>query len=231
MQVQRLLIHFQLLTIGGECILNYKSNLFKKIQSDEVRIIHDEQDSANQVAKELFALMPTTLTRRPIIFVCIGTDRSTGDSLGPLIGTLLKEKSPYPFHVYGSLEDPIHALNLAEKLNEIKTKHTNPFIIGIDACLGRLKSVGVIQIGNGPVKPGSGVNKELPAVGDIHITGIVNVSGFMEYFVLQNTRLHLVMQIAKTIADGIYNASKLYELKHSFSKLQWTLDQDQEQTN
>jgi len=27
---------------------------------------------------------------RPIIMICIGTDRSTGDSLGPLVGTLLK---------------------------------------------------------------------------------------------------------------------------------------------
>ena len=82
----------------------------------------------------------------------------------------------------------------------------------------------------GPVKPGAGVNKELPAVGDIHITGIVNVSGFMEYFVLQNTRLHLVMKMAKTIANGIHDASIAYKPGHSFSKLQWTLDQSQERT-
>ena len=93
-----------------------------------------------------------------------------------------------------------------------------------------MKSVGIIQIGMGPVKPGSGVNKELPAVGDIHITGIVNVSGFMEYFVLQNTRLHLIMKMAKTIANGIHDASIAYKPRHSFSELQWTLDQDQEKT-
>src|SRR4029077_8257198 len=131
---------------------------------------------------------------------------------------------------YGSLENPIHALNLADKLSEIKSIYKNPFIIGIDACLGRLKSVGVIQMGMGPVKPGSGVNKDLPDVGDMHITGIVNVSGFMEYFVLQNTRLHLIMEMAKTIAKGIYEASIAYQPKHSFSKLQWTLVHDQEKT-
>ena len=64
--------------------------------------------------------MPSTLNNRPIVFVCIGTDRSTGDSLGPLIGTLLVEKNIHPFHIYGSLENPIHALNLADKLSEIK---------------------------------------------------------------------------------------------------------------
>lgn len=83
--------------------------------------------------------------------------------------------------MYGTLDDPIHAVNLEEKLIEIYAKHNDPYLIGIDACLGRLKSVGVIQVGNGPVRPGAGVNKELPAVGNIHITGIVNVSGFMEF--------------------------------------------------
>lgn len=33
--------------------------------------------------------------------------------------------------------------------------------------------------------------------------GIVNVGGFMEYFVLQNTRLSLVMRMAHVIADGL----------------------------
>ena len=140
------------------------------------------------------------------------------------------EKNIQSFHIYGSLENPIHALNLTDKLSEIKSIHKNPFIIGIDACLGRLKSVGIIQIGMGPVKPGSGVNKDLPNVGDMHITGIVNVSGFMEYFVLQNTRLHLIMEMAKAIANGILNASLAYKPKYPFSKLQWTLDHDQEKT-
>ena len=210
--------------------MNFKSNIFDKKKKETIRIPHYEQDAIDRIANELFAFMPSALNNRPVVFVCIGTDRSTGDSLGPLIGTLLVEKNIHPFHIYGSLANPIHALNLADKLSEIKSIHKNPFIIGIDACLGRLKSVGIIQIGMGPVKPGSGVNKELPAVGDIHITGIVNVSGFMEYFVLQNTRLHLIMEMAKTIANGIHDASIAYKPGHSFSELQWTLDQSQERT-
>jgi putative sporulation protein YyaC len=193
-------------------MLNFKTGIFDKTKHEDIRINHDEQDAINRVGKGLFQLIPST-NSRPIVFVCIGTDRSTGDSLGPLIGTLLEEKTIHPFHVYGTLDHPIHALNLEEKLIEIKVKHHNPFIIGIDACLGRLKSVGVIQIGSGSIKPGAGVHKELPAVGDIHITGIVNVSGFMEYFVLQNTRLNLVMKMAKTIANGIHEASVIRKPK------------------
>ncbi|EKN69929.1 sporulation protein YyaC [Neobacillus bataviensis LMG 21833] len=190
------------------------------------RINHDDFQAAENLAEELLLNIPS-VTSRPIVFICIGTDRSTGDSLGPLVGTLLEEKNLQSFYVYGTLDEPIHAVNLAEKLKEIQMKHVNPYIIGIDACLGRIKNVGVIQVGSGPVKPGAGVNKDLPEVGDIHITGIVNVSGFMEFFVLQNTRLNLVMKMAKTIAAGIYHASLTYP-KQDWNKLNWL---EEEKTN
>jgi len=140
----------------------------------------------------------------PIIVLGIGTDRSTGDSLGPMVGTLLTNMPNLPFAVYGTLEDPVHASNLTEKLNLIKTLHPNPIIIAIDACLGYTENVGTITLSMGALKPGAGVNKNLPAVGDINLTGIVNVGGYMEYFVLQNTRLSIVMQMAQLIAKIIY---------------------------
>lgn len=209
--------------------MNFKQSLFENKNGSD-RILYNEPRAANKLAAEITMFLPPSVSARPIVFVCIGTDRSTGDSLGPLIGTFLKEKNPSPFFVYGTLEDPIHAVNLEEKLNEIKKKHINAFIIGIDACLGRLKSVGFIQIGKGPVKPGAGVNKELPEVGHMHITGIVNVSGFMEFFVLQNTRLHLVLNMAKTIANGIYKVSLSYKPKHLLSSIKWDLETEQGQT-
>jgi putative sporulation protein YyaC len=199
--------------------MNLKTSFFDR--RAKTRISHDDVDACENLAEELLFSIPR-VTSRPIVFVCIGTDRSTGDSLGPLVGTLLEEKSLRTFYVYGTLDEPIHAVNLIDKLKEIHVKHNDPYIIGIDACLGRTKNVGIIQVGNGPVKPGAGVNKELPAVGDIHITGIVNVSGFMEFFVLQNTRLNLVMRMAKTIANGIYQASLLYPKQHwTELKLDW----------
>ncbi|MCM3693986.1 spore protease YyaC [Neobacillus niacini] len=190
------------------------------------RIPYDDFQAVENLSMELLKFLPRN-TERPIVFFCIGTDRSTGDSLGPLVGSLLEDKDISSFHVYGTLDEPIHAVNLNERLQEITIKHHDPYIIGIDACLGRMKNVGVIQVGDGPVKPGAGVNKELPAVGNIHITGIVNVSGFMEFFVLQNTRLNLVMKMAKTIANGIYQASIL----HTKGRLQELAQQEHKKTN
>ncbi|GAA1382180.1 spore protease YyaC [Peribacillus frigoritolerans] len=208
--------------------MNLNSSLFNNNKNRLSRILHEDTDASKQISQELINLLPTGKLQ-PIVIVCIGTDRSTGDSLGPLVGTLLSEKaenSSSSFHVYGTLDDPIHAMNLQEKLNEIKKLHANAFIVGIDACLGKMKSVGIVQIGQGPVKPGAGVNKDLPSVGNAHITGIVNVSGFMEFMVLQNTRLNLVLKMAKTIAEGIYEAQNLYPIKPSITPFTWSFKQE-----
>lgn len=140
---------------------------------------------------------------RPKILLCIGTDRSTGDSLGPLVGSKVAALNQDFFVVYGTLDQPVHASNLKEKLTEICRQYRNPFIVAVDACLGNIENVGCLNIGNGSLQPGAGVNKNLPPVGEIHITGIVNVGGFMEYMVLQNTRLNLVMRMADTIVEGL----------------------------
>lgn len=145
---------------------------------------------------------------RPIILVSIGTDRSTGDSLGPLVGTKLSVLTR-DIHIYGSLEDPVHASNLSTKLQEIKEKYKNPLIVAVDACLGQSDSVGSITLALGALKPGAGVNKNLPEVGELHFTGIVNVGGYMEYFVLQNTRLSLVWKMADLIAESIHKGYQL----------------------
>lgn len=137
------------------------------------------------------------------VLLCVGTDRSTGDCLGPLVGTKIQAANQSYLHVYGTLEQPVHAGNLQEKIDEINFRFNNPYIIAIDACLGNLENIGNINVGLGTIQPGAGVKKDLPAVGDIHITGIVNVGGFLEFMVLQNTRLNTVFKLAEVISGAI----------------------------
>ena len=77
------------------------------------------------------------------------------------------------------------------------------FIIAIDASLGMANHIGFITLGEGSLYPGIGVNKELPCVGDIFITGIVNISGMLNNLLLQTTRLDIVMKLADFICYGI----------------------------
>lgn len=44
--------------------------------------------------------------------------------------------------------------------------------------LGKVDSIGKFYVFDGGLKPGAGVGKELDAVGDYSITGVVNVGGF-----------------------------------------------------
>lgn len=152
----------------------------------------------------------------PFVVLCVGTDRSIGDSLGPFVGTKLKNLGVKNIHIYGTLDEPVHAENLEEIIEEIKSKFDNPFILAVDACLGKPESVGYLDIKEGSFNPGSGVNKSLPSVGNMYIIGIVNVGGFMEYMILQNTRLNLVVKMADIIANGIKNAVLKEKLVSNF---------------
>jgi len=143
------------------------------------------------------------------IIVCIGTDRCIGDCLGPLVGTLLKEKG-FPFPVYGTIAEPIHALNIEKKLAEVKLLHPKANIIGIDACLGDAGSVGEIQARDYPIHPGKGVGKVLPDVGTTSIIGIVDSSDNNEIFTNRNIRLDLIFSMSKTIADSLIHAYYLF---------------------
>jgi putative sporulation protein YyaC len=167
--------------------------------------VHMDADGAVHAIEQMVSLRmdSTGATKRPLVILCIGSDRSIGDALGPLVGTYIEESHPTDFTLYGSLRDPVHATNLVNVLDNLNTHHRNPFILAVDACLGRPESIGMITVGDGSLKPGAGVNKSLPVVGDMYITGVVNVAGFMEYFVLQNTRLSLVVTMAKIMAQGI----------------------------
>lgn len=137
---------------------------------------------------------------REVLFACIGTDRSTGDSLGPLIGRKLSKKG---YTVIGTIHNPLHALNLEEGLKTILSDYPNHFIVAIDACLGHSERIGKISVKKGPIQPGLGVGKELPPIGDVSIRGVVNVAGFMEHAVLQSTRLSVVLDIADEITEII----------------------------
>lgn len=167
--------------------------------------VHMDADGADVLlGKAIYQFGLTALAGTDgLVLLCIGTDRSIGDALGPLIGSQVSEAAGEAYTVMGTLDDPVHAGNLSEAVARIQRQFERPFVLAVDACLGRVESVGMLTAGRGSLKPGAGVNKSLPAVGDVYVTGVVNVGGFMEYFVLQNTRLSLVVRMSRVAARAI----------------------------
>ncbi len=144
--------------------------------------------------------------KQGVLFLCIGSDRSTGDSLGPLVGYKLQQASQQiqpAMPLFGTLRQPVHAINLEETMHHIRTKYEDHVVVAIDASIGRYEHVGYITVGMGSLKPGLGVRKNLGAVGDVFITGIVGSGGAWEPLLLQNTRLSVVMELADCIYEGI----------------------------
>lgn len=178
------------------------------------RVAYNHPAAVYLCSKKIYEILQTLPSHDQLTCVCIGTDRSTGDSLGPLVGSLLSKKTLPGVTIRGTLEKPVHAMNLLETIEQINKQQPVPTVLAIDACLGKSKSVGLIQMGLGPIKPGAGVNKNLPSIGQVHITGVVNVSGLMEYFVLQNTRLSIVMKMAEVISTSLHLAlEQIYDKK------------------
>lgn len=134
------------------------------------------------------------------IIICIGSDKCIGDSLGPLVGTLLKSCN-FPLPTYGSLDAPIHALNIERELTNITSLHPNSSIIGIDACLGNKNSIGEVHLRDHPIHPGKGVGKSLPDIGNISLIGIVDSIDNSKCFTSRPIRLSFILDMAIFIVN------------------------------
>ncbi|HHY05460.1 MAG TPA: spore protease YyaC [Clostridia bacterium] len=176
-------------------------------QKIPTRVHMNEPLAIYHLSTHLQNFLKTTPKKKQPLILCIGTDRATGDSLGPLTGwqlqTLLRGTKA---EVLGTIDSPVHAGNLQEIHTALSPQLSLHPLIAIDACLGRFSNVGTIVFQNKPLKPGTALKKSLPAVGDVGITGVVNIGGLMERQVIQNTRLSIVLKMSRIIAYSIFLA-------------------------
>lgn len=164
---------------------------------EETALYHFSEQLLNFIRK-------TKKDSQTLVLVCIGTDRATGDCLGPLVGYYLEQMLPAKTYIlYGNLSHPVHAANLTQTLDEIYLQFDSPYIIVIDACLGYADHVGYVTLSNSALQPGKGVNKQLPSLGHISITGIVDQYSNRNYTTIHHTPLRQVMNLATFIANGI----------------------------
>lgn len=112
------------------------------------------------------------MEKRNVVFVCIGTPRIAGDSLGPIVGDMLREKGVKAY-VYGTHRRPITALNLHGYRKMLKTYHSRDLIIAIDATMGNLEDVGKLKVAEGGLRPAGAFRKNSGKLGDIGIMAIV----------------------------------------------------------
>lgn len=179
------------LTSYKESIMEYSFNLYNSLASDGAFIA-------------LKKILPSP--NRPPVIICVGSDLSVGDSLGPVTGTKLAEKlRGLNVYVYGTLSKPITAHEVKYMGQFVKNTHPESPVIAVDAAVGVAGDIGLIKVANRPLTPGSGANKRLNKIGDVSVMGIVAEKSLFNYSLFSATRLNVVYKMADIIAEGIAN--------------------------
>lgn len=133
-----------------------------------------------------------------LAFVCIGTDRSTGDSFGPWVGTLIHERG-MP-NVIGTIRQPCDADHYDRMTRDIPESMK---VVAIDACLGQRERQGNYLIDEGPLYPARATGRGLASIGHYSIAGVVGPLSIKPYWSLQRASLYEVMGMARSVADAI----------------------------
>lgn len=144
-----------------------------------------------------------TLSAPPVI-VGIGSDLAIGDSLGPIVGTMLTHKlARGSAFLYGTLRAPVTAKEIKYLDRFLTQTHPHSKIIAIDAAVGDESEIGLIKLSNTALKPGAGANKCLNKVGDCSILGIVAEKTNFSISKLNLTRLNTIYMMAEAISDAL----------------------------
>ncbi|MCI8988596.1 MAG: spore protease YyaC [Clostridia bacterium] len=168
--------------------MDYSFNLYNKLAPDGICL----------------ALKKSTPEGASPVILCIGSDLSVGDSLGPVTGTKLKQQlAGLNCYVYGTLAKPITAHEVKYMNDFLRLTHPASPIIAIDAAVGNAGDIGLIRVAGRGLRPGSGANKRLAKVGDVSVMGIIAEQSVFNYSLFSATRLNVVYKMSEIIADGV----------------------------
>ncbi len=141
------------------------------------------------------------------VLLCIGTGGVVSDSLGPRVGSLVKNNLKKPLIIYGDDDNNINAQNLPLAVDFIHIMHPDKKIAVIDAAVGDSTEVGCVQVISGGITPGAATDKTLPKLGDVSVLGVVSLRGAQNFYSSHEDRVTLVQKMAQTIADAIINVA------------------------
>lgn len=163
-----------------------------------------EYDLANMILKK----------GKPVVFLCVGSNKIVADSLGALTGELLKKHYHISSPVLGSMTHPIISKNLNTTLNDIKTKYYNHTIIVIDSSVGKFQNLYNVRLNNFGLNVSYQNSNSF--VGDISISSVTYSKGINNLLILKSEEKKEVFKVANFIASGIYNSLKIID---KFSKI------------
>lgn len=146
-----------------------------------------------------------------IVFVCIGTKKLIGDSIGPVIGENLKKFENEFIHVYGTMQNNVNFINGKEIIEEIYRKYKEPYLITIDAALSNTNKRGDIVLGSGYMKIGKALNKSVCFFSNINIKCVIgnyHKSKEENLRELRSVRVSEIYRASRIVTEGVKNSLK-----------------------
>ena len=130
-----------------------------------------------------------------IVFVCIGNSNVLWDSIGPKIGSYLKEKASVK-NIYGDIKSNICSM---WDFIKIYPKIRNKYIIAIDTAICDSNLNGKIFINNNPIVMGRAIGRNNGIIGDLSIK--IGISKFY----INKLDLNFIEEKVKLIGKIINN--------------------------
>ncbi len=187
--------------------MEYSFHLYNKLAADGAAMAIERLlnfDLQKKQRKKKGAGMRLTQKEQPPVVLCVGSDLAIGDSLGPIVGSMLKYKTQgLNLFIYGTLAAPVTAKEIKYVRRFLEETHGGNQVVVVDAAVGEKSDIGLIRLTDKPLAPGIGAGKRLGEVGDISIMGIVAEKSLANYGLFNTTRLNLVYSMAEIISSAL----------------------------
>jgi len=161
-----------------------------------------------------------------IIFLCIGTNKVIGDSIGPIVGTNLKKdlKNNLKFKgnlnfdnnikIIGDMSNNISYNNIEDNIKNLKNTSKDNFVIVIDSALSSENNIGKIFVHNRGLKYAESLKRNNEIIGDMSIKAVVGKNTqnrFKNFKILKNISFQRVITMSNIVSKGIIDAMCLVE--------------------
>ena len=164
-----------------------------------------------KIANKIIQIINKQKTENPnLTFLCIGTDRVPGDSIGPIVGSNLikyiEENNIKNINVIGNLENNYNNTNIRELNNEDIT-------IVIDSAISNTYDVGDIVIDEKNIKIREALYDSKELYSNINIKCIVGRNfkdSNANFLMLQNVKLGIVLNMAEELSNNLYDVIENY---------------------
>lgn len=148
-----------------------------------------------------------------IVILCVGSSKIVGDSLGPIVGQKLTRllENKKEIAIYGNMLETLNLKNATKIIEQINKKYELPFIIVVDAALGKKEFIENIIINTGKICIGSAGEKCIECESHIYIKGIVGeYKNNLEQnrITLLNVKRNRIQKLANQITYEIYKLTE-----------------------